>query len=882
MQESLHSVELNILAAQDIEAKEYWMSQMGGEYAATELYTENILSGGNSISAIRKEISTDVTKKLLRISGGSDEKLRTLLVASTALTLYKYTGCQDLVIGTTIDAADDQDALVNSILPLRIKPDTAGTVKDFVYQIGGIQQEAMRYQDYPVEVLAKELNILNETGRSKLFNIGILYKNLQNPDYFKNQNPELLILFEMKGEVIEVEFQCPEHKYSEKTLNQLFVALNRILNFVTESSSKTLTELRIVDKEDTQIGASFMENPADVYDLENTIVSLFESQALGKPGSIAISCQGEDITYEELDKYSSTIANKLVEEGLKPGEVVAVVVERNIETVASILGILKSGCAYLPIELDTPVSRIQFMMDKSNVTGIVCSHASSSIIGSNHGSTGRKLIVVDKNLPRKSFNSPKQVESALAYVIYTSGSTGEPKGVMMSHRSALNLLYGLKDAVFSKHGDRLTLGLLSPFIFDASIQLMFGALVFGHVLQILGVEERMEGGAIINSIEKYGVEVIDGTPTHIALMIKSNSSFDKNHKLKHCIIGGDVLSKANVEKFLDKCGHRKPSITNVYGPTECCVNCSYLTLDNAAMPLSTQIPIGKPLPNYEIAILNQNKELCPEGEPGELCVSGEGLMLGYINDLERTKERLVKIDKVNLTKPFYRTGDLARIGSDGLLYFLGRIDNQIKVRGYRIELGEIDGALNQHKEIKQSISLVCEDEDDKYIVSYYISDFQLDTHDLRTLLSQSLPHYMIPSYFVKVDAIPVTPSGKPDRMALQRYKVVQENNKQIDQPETETERKVLELWKAILKTDTISVNDGFFNIGGDSIRSITLVYELNELFETSFMLMDLYEHDTVRKFSKLVDTASTGSSMEQLDEAVTELDKMKQDFFNKI
>ncbi|MCL2427252.1 MAG: amino acid adenylation domain-containing protein, partial [Oscillospiraceae bacterium] len=532
---------------------------------------------------------------------------------------------------------------------------------------------------------------------------------------------------------------------------------------------------------------------------------------------------GSGMTYDELNKRSNQLAWLLRDRGVKADSIVAIMTERSFEMIIGILGILKAGGAYLPIDPEYPENRIEFMLndsgteilltqthlyDKADYGGERINLDESCIYD---GGTGNTL-----NL--KSLNS----SSDLAYVIYTSGSTGRPKGVTVEHKSVVNLLHDMeKHYPLTENGCYL---LKTTYIFDVSVSEIFGWFIAGGKLIILkpGYEKKPE--KIIEAIHEGGVTHINFVPSVLNVFLDEAKDTPGNglRTLKYVFAAGEILNQGAASAYykLSKMG----IMENLYGPTEATVfTARYTTVINEK---NLSVPIGKPLTNYQTYILISDNKLSPIGVPGELCISGDGLARGYLNRLELTAEKFISNPFAPGTR-MYRTGDLARWLPDGNIEFLGRIDNQVKVRGFRIELGEIERRLLEDEDVKEATVVVREDKlGDRYLCAYIVSDSNIQVSELRKQLSASLPDYMMPSYFVQLGTLPLTPSGKVDRKALPEPESGVQN--EYVAPRDSVEEILAQVWCEVLGCEKVGINDNFFELGGDSIKAIRIISKMRE------------------------------------------------------
>jgi amino acid adenylation domain-containing protein/non-ribosomal peptide synthase protein (TIGR01720 family) len=456
----------------------------------------------------------------------------------------------------------------------------------------------------------------------------------------------------------------------------------------------------------------------------------------------------------------------------------------------------------------------------------------------------------------------------LVYTIFTSGSTGNPKGALLQHKNLHNLLVGLTERIYGKYGENLRVCMISPYVFDGSVKQIFGALLQGHTLYVVPENIRVDSIGLLEFYQKYGIEISDGTPTHLRLLLDAMGESKAVPEVRHFIIGGEILSRKVVEQLLAAFGSRVPALTNVYGPTECCVDSTSYDVIKSHLTAIESIPIGCSMPNQQVYILDKQNKPQPVGIPGELCIAGDGLARGYVNNPELTAQKFpshqrwqpIRNSKSLVAEgKIYKTGDMARWLSDGNLEFLDRADRQIKVRGVRMELGDIENQLLKHENIRESVVVVRRDENGEEYLCAYITlsttskgvALQFEVSRLREFLSKLLPIYMIPSYFVPTEKIPLTSNGKVDTDALPEPEV--EDVGEYEAPRNDMEMIIVDIWQEVLGIKRIGITDNFFDLGGDSIKAIQISARLRKR-NLKLELGQLFRSQTIKN---LVDSIQT-------------------------
>ncbi|MDI3411492.1 amino acid adenylation domain-containing protein [Bacillus sonorensis] len=495
-----------------------------------------------------------------------------------------------------------------------------------------------------------------------------------------------------------------------------------------------------------------------------------------------------------------------------------IITERSIEMIVGIMGILKAGGAYLPIDPEYPEERKRYMLKDSRAKAVCVSgdaHPGEDFNG--------EIIRLDQLHTKDHTTSMKHLINPqnLAYVIYTSGSTGKPKGVMIEHHSVNNLVQGLNERIYQHLNSHLHVALVAPYIFDASVKQIFASLLLGHTLYIVPREASFDAMSLIDFYEKNRINVSDMTPAHVNMLTYINK-MERDLALDELIVGGDSLTPELVEGLFEKLPGLKCNITNVYGPTECCVDAASYQIEFGQPAPRPSIPIGRPLFNTQIYIVDKEHNPQPIGIAGEMCISGEGVARGYLNQPELTADQFVD-HPFEPGKKMYKTGDLAMWHPDGNIEFLGRADHQVKIRGYRIELGEVENQLLRHEDIKEAAVLARKDQNqNRYLCAYITAEEDLTAEAVRQFLEKEIPDYMLPSYIVKLDELPYTSSGKIDRKALPEPGGNLSAGTELEPPRNEIERKLVQIWREILGAEDIGISHHFFASGEIQLRRCKL------------------------------------------------------------
>ncbi|MDP9958644.1 non-ribosomal peptide synthetase family protein [Chryseobacterium lathyri] len=589
------------------------------------------------------------------------------------------------------------------------------------------------------------------------------------------------------------------------------------------------------------------------YHKEETLVSLFKKQALLHPESLAAVYQDSRISYCELDRKSSQLANVLLEKGVKEGMFVPVWLDRSLEWLVAILGILKTGAAYVPIDPTYPVKRVEYILtDTSAGILITDTQRGNSLTGGIH----TEIFYLDnaENLSHLSAELPDITisQDALAYTIYTSGSTGNPKGVMVSHHSIQHLVTWHNQYFHVDDTSHLTL--VAGLAFDISVWETWSALIAGAVMYIAANEDRVEASELVNFYRKN--RITHGfTPSVLAPSVVEETRKYNNLELKYLFTGGEKLKPLLTSEL-------SYELIDYYGPTECTVFATFKKVrDVNGQYISS---IGRPIANAQAYILGENSELLPVGAVGELHIGGNLLAKGYLNNEELTASKFIN-SPFRENEKLYRTGDLARWKPNGDIEFLGRIDNQVKIRGFRVELGEIERCLARLEGIQEAAVITKDHGSNKYIVAFIMvkTDEQADTAWVRQQLKEELPGYMIPAQIINIDKIPLTSNGKTDTHLL--GELADKEAKEListEPPTNETERIIADIWAEELERPVINITDNFFDIGGNSLLVAIVATALNSRFDTKVYMRDIYQFPVLKQLAgELIARAKEASEL---------------------
>nr|MCH9660338.1 amino acid adenylation domain-containing protein [Bacteroidota bacterium] len=801
-------------------------------------------------------LDSNITKGIHDLTSSTGSSLFITLLGMLNIFLGLYSGQRDICIGTPVANRGQKDlepmiGFFVNMLALRNSFRIEESFLTFLSRVRDRTLEAYDHQDVPFEKVVNALNLDRDTSRTPLFQVILSLENIpEYPDLSlgdikmeaKTPQNELskydfsINAVERNGQ-ISISFDYCTDLFNSDTVERManhFINLSR--NIVKSPDSSIGTYQILSEEEQYELLENF--NTAKLSYPDNiTVLDMFRDRVMDNPEATAIIYGEHTMSYHELDYKSTVVARALFDRGIRRGDLVAICTERSLNMLVAILGILKSGAAYVPIDPAYPSKRISYILNDTMCTVLL---SDSSVSGSLNVSDSLEVIELDRLDLSKTVDCSQLISPVgddLAFVIYTSGSTGRPKGVMIEHQSVYDYVQVFVDYFEITKMD--TILQQASISFDTSIEEIFPILVAGGTLVI--AQENRDFDSLLKECETNNVTILSTNPYAVGYLNEFHDNY--NLSLKHIISGGDILKKEQIDQLI-KIGY---DVYNTYGPTESTVCITYHKVKSLVNP----IPIGKPINNKRVYILGENQELVPIGVIGEICVSGKGLARGYLNDVALTKKKFV-------THPFidgermYRTGDLGRWYPDGSIEFVGRVDEQVKIRGYRIEPEEIESALSMQPGVGLCVIMVKEILDTKHLVAYVESKEDIDKSILESGLKNMLPHYMVPRIYVLVDEFPLTTNGKLDKSALPEPSADDYSFSEYVPPQTDLELELASIWADLLGLDRVGVTDNFFSLGGHSLLIGQLLQQISSKIEVDVPMMEFYQEPTIRHTSSYI------------------------------
>jgi amino acid adenylation domain-containing protein len=854
--------------------EEYWSNVLKAEVPVLNLPCDYPRSAVQNFEGSTSQFAVDSedTERLRELAANHGATLYMVLLAIFNILLAKLSGQEDILVGTPIAGRKHAEieyiiGMFVNTLTLRNLPSPQKTVDDFLKEVKNQTLAAFENQEYQFEDLVEQVAVNRDVGRNPLFDVVFVLQNIDNPgveipglklrpyEYEMNISKFDLTLtgFEAEESLLFSWEYCTK-LFKKETIERFSGYFKKVLWDIVKGPGKQLAGIEIISEfEKNRILYDFNNTEAE-YPGDKTIYGLFEEQVERTPDGAALVGNWQlavgkkeivgdhiSITYKELNEKADRSAHYLRSKGAGPETIMGIIGERSIETIIGILGILKAGGAYFPIDPEYPEERIDYMLTDSEAKVLVTASTLAKEVEKLRSWEVEKVFLKEvletpetSSQPLNLSTSQLLSSSNLAYIIYTSGSTGRPKGVMVEQPNVIRLVKNTDYIQFREGGRLLQTGALD---FDASTFEIWGSLLNGLTLYLAPKEEVLAAERLKAALRKYDI----GTIWLTSPLFNQLSSIDVEifAGLRDLLVGGDVLSPVHINRVRT----RFPglNIINGYGPTE---NTTFSTTFLITGDYREHIPIGKPIANSTAYIIDPRNKLVPVGVVGELCVGGDGMARGYLNNPELTAEKFFNLTLNTKHLTLYRTGDLARWLPDGNIEFTGRIDLQVKIRGFRIEPGEIENRLREIEEITEAVVIPREvEKGEKHLCAYIVTGERLST---------CLPDYMIPSFFMKIEKIPLTPNGKVDQRHLPIPGIVPGSD--YVGPRDEVEKKLVDIWANVLtaKKEKIGIAANFFELGGHSLKAVVMSSRIHKEFNVKLPLAEIFKTPTIKGLSEYI------------------------------
>nr|VFK41660.1 MAG: amino acid adenylation domain-containing protein/thioester reductase domain-containing protein [Candidatus Kentron sp. TC] len=866
----------------------YWKDNLAGIPELLELPTDHPRPAQQSYRGTHRfqTLPCDVTAAIEAFSREQGVTLFMTLLAAFDVLLARYSGQDDICVGSPIAnrTRTDMEGLIGFfvntlVLRARLNPDWS--FRELLGEVRRVCLGAYAHQDIPFEALVERLNPARSLSHGPLFQVMLV---LQNNEPVAFELPELAVStleqdypvakfdltlsIEERNDQLHCTWEYASELFTADTIRRMGEHFEVLLRGILENPEQPISRLPLLTEAEKQRILVEWNETKTPYPADKCVHELFEDRVAKTPDAVAVIFEGREISYGELNTRANRLANRLLALGIGPEVPVGLFMERSVEMIVGLLAILKAGGAYVPLDLKYPAERLAFIVEDADLKVLLCHEATREKLPK----CAARILDVDEEaaaIAGESAENPARLANPnnLAYVIYTSGSTGKPKGVMIEHRGLANLAWAQARAFRITSEDRVLQ--FASLNFDASLEQIFSALLGGAGLVLRG-PEVWTVEECLRQARRSDVTIADLPPVYLYQFLEfclNNRTPSSSFPIRQFVTGGEALGAATVRL----CRELGIPLVNAYGPTEATITATNFHLSDEEVPGPT-VPIGNSIANTQVYVLDNHMDPVPIGVSGELYIGGAGVARGYLNRPELTSEKFIP-------DPFgddpdarlYRTGDLCRWLPDGTIEYLGRIDTQVKIRGFRIECGEVENALLLHPDVREAVVDARGEGADKRLAAWVVGDVGAIHEsplrdELRTHLRGMLPDWMVPSIFVFVESLPLTPSGKIDRRALPAPDEEDVGSvTEYTAPRTETEIEMAALWSKALGVEKVGLHNDFFDLGGHSLLAVKLISQVKEQFCVDVPMRALFEEPTVSGILKGMGLARTGAEKKELD-----------------
>jgi amino acid adenylation domain-containing protein/non-ribosomal peptide synthase protein (TIGR01720 family) len=876
----------------------YWRKQLQGAPELLELPTDYPRPAIQTFRGATHsfELSNELSVALNKLSQQQGSTLFMTLLAAFQTLLWRYTGQEDILVGSPIanrNRAEIEGLIGFFVNTLVLRTNLAGnpSFEELLKRVREVALGAYAHQDLPFELLVEQLQPQRDLSHTPLFQVMFV---LQNAPMSVLELPGLTLSpvdsdsntakFDLTLSITETEsglvgnLEYNTDLFQENSIQRMAAHLQTLLSSIVVNPQQRLSELPLLTETEKHQLLEEWNNTEVEYPRQQCIHQLFEAQVERTPDAVAVVFESEQLTYRELNQQANQLAHYLEQLGVKSEVLVGICVERSLNMVIGLLAILKAGGAYVPLDPSYPQERLAYMLEDSRpgvlitqqhlVENLPTAQAQVICIDSDW------QLIADENTENPGCNI---TVDNLAYVIYTSGSTGKPKGAMNTHQGICNRLVWMQDAYQLTAADSVLQK--TPFSFDVSVWEFFWTLMTGARLVVTQPEGHKDPGYLVNLILQQQITTLHFVPSMLQVFLEA-AGLEKCQSLVRVIASGEALPVQLQQRFF----HRLDAqLHNLYGPTEAAVDVTFWQCQDNLTNQAT-VPIGRPIANIQIYLLDKYLNPVPVGVAGELHIGGDGLARGYLNRPDLTAEKFIPNLLSDKAARLYKTRDLARYLPSGKIEYIGRIDNQVKVRGFRIELGEIEALISQHSAVRETVVVVRSDfTDSQRIVAYIVPQTEqtLVIPELRSFLESKLPNYMVPAAFVTLEALPLTPNGKVDRKALPVPDTVRpELENAFIVPQTTVEKQLAVIWTQVLGIGKIGINDNFFELGGDSILSLQVISKANQV-GLHLTPKQLFQHQTIAQLAAVAGTTQKIQAQQNLVTGSLKLTPIEHWFFEQ-
>ncbi|TYS11712.1 amino acid adenylation domain-containing protein [Bacillus subtilis] len=863
--------EQNMLAGKDgAKHRSYWQKQLSGTLPNLQLPKVSTSSADSEFEedTYTRQLSSGFMNRVRTFAKEHSVNVSTVFLSCYMMLLGRYTGQKEQIVGMPAMVRPEErfDASIGhflNMLPIRSELNPADIFSEFVAKLQFTMLDGLDHADYPFPKMVRDLNIPRSEAGSPVFQTAFFYQNFLQTGSYQNllsryadffsvdfverihQEGEYELVFELweTEEIMELNIKYNTGLFDAASVSAMFDQFVYVTEQAVLNPSQPLKEYSLLPVAEEQIILKTWNDTGKTYPY-TCFHELFEQQAKKTPDRAAVSYENQTLTYRELDERSTQLAIYLQAHGVGPDRLTGIYVDRSLDMLVGLLAILKAGGAYVPLDPSYPAERLEYMLEDSEVSITL---TTSELVNTLSWS-GVKTALLDQDWDeiahtasdRKVLTRTVTPEN-LAYVIYTSGSTGKPKGVMIPHKALTNFLVSMGETPGLSPEDNMLA--VTTYCFDIAALELYLPLIKGAHCHICQTEHTKDVEKLKQDIQTIKPTVMQATPATWKMLFYSGWENEERVKI---LCGGEALPETLKRYFL----HTGSEAWNMFGPTETTIWSAVQRINEEC----SHATIGRPIANTQIYITDSQLAPVPAGVPGELCIAGDGVAKGYYKKPELTNTRFIDSPFESGSK-LYRTGDMARWLPGGRIEYIGRIDNQVKIRGFRIELGDIESRLSEHPGIQECVVVAAEENGMDKLVAYYTAkhaNTSLAARELRHYVKDALPAYMVPSYFIQIDHMPLTPNGKIDRNRLKNRGLTAKHSKEREISPKNIQDAVLAIWQDVLKMTDIEREDGFFDVGGDSLLAVTVADRIKHELSCEFSVTDLFEYSTIKNISQYI------------------------------
>lgn len=809
---------------------------------------------GSKISKVKIDITAEISEKILKISNNKDLSVFIVLYSVLSVMLEKQMRKDFSNVVTPIFKDMKTEETINHYIYLVLKNQSEKIFKERLIQAGKTVIESYNNQDYPQEIIENFIVKQFDLTSFPTTNVGISYKPIHENWDIASEDQKCIFSFEKENERIIAEIQYDEQLYPATYIDFLTKRYVSMLNQCMENVEVPLENLILIPEEEKNFLIQGLNQTKVVYDTSKTFLDIFNGQVGLNGDKIAVKCGGNEWSYNELNEKADQIAYYLTDRGVGRENKVVLLMERSEWMMASILAVWKVGAAYIPVDINYPEARLTEIITDSEAELVLCFNDNDlqNITASIH-ENGRILVIEKLDLAAAASDSFQNGPSPddLAYIIYTSGSTGKPKGVQIEHKGMLNHLYLKVNSLDMNEQSLLVQN--SPHTFDISVWQFFAAPMVGGTIIVFPNELVLDPAAVIRNLIENNITVFETVPSYLSVLLETLENENiPLQDLKFLLVTGEAVKPSLINRWFNV--YKDIKVVNAYGPTEASDDITQYEMTSFVK--GTVVPIGKTVQNMAIYLVDDAMNLVPFGEKGEITVAGIGVGRGYLNNEEKTKESFL-VNPFDTEHPkLYKTNDIGQYNNDGTLLYYGRKDSQVKIRGHRIELGEIEHKLTTFEGIKDAVLTTLENNETNQLAAFVIldSEFAFNEESIKAGLGELLPDYMIPSFIIPLEQLPLSVNGKVDKSRLPLENILRKQAAKV-KPENSVEATLVEIFEEVLKIGEVGIEDNFFSLGGHSVAAIQVVSRIKKYLQVDIALALVFEHPTIKKLSSIVHDA---------------------------